>query len=198
MNLFYRLQQKVLHAPWLYWLVNLTVLGGVIYGFFWYRDQLSVTPLQFWLFTPDCPGAALLFLIWIVLRRFRWPDETFRVVAMTALTKYGIWTVSVLLLFLVDHGFLYWENTLLLISHAGMLILGLVFSSRMKISGAAFSIASVWMVLNDFVDYYFRVYPWLPDEGRLAEIRLGTFLLTGVLIVWMYFRHRKTVAGIVE
>lgn len=195
MNPLYKLQQKVLQTPWFYWLVNGIVFGGVVYGFFWYKEQLSVTPLQFWIFTPDCPGAALLFLIWIALRRLHAPDETFRVVAMTALIKYGIWTVSVLGLFWVEHGLMYWENVLLFVSHVGMLILGLVFSSQMKISGKALYITSIWLILNDFVDYYFKVYPWLPDDGRLEEIRLGTFILTGLIIIWMFVRHRKAVIG---
>lgn len=198
MNSLYTLQQRVLKTPWLYWLVNGIVFSAVIYGFFWYKEQLSVTPLQFWIFTPDCPGAAFLFLIWIALIRFDIPDETFRVVAMTALIKYGIWTVSVIGLFWIDHGFLYWENALLFVSHIGMLVLGVVFSSRMKISRRAFYITSVWLILNDFADYYFKVHPWLPDDGRLTEIRLGTLVLTALIIVWMYVRHRRTVAEVVD
>jgi uncharacterized membrane protein YpjA len=198
MNLLYKLQQKVLQTPWFYWLVNGVILGGVIYGFFWYKDQLSITPLQFWIFTPDCPGAAFLFLIWIVLRRLRLPDETFRVVAVTALIKYGIWTVSVLGLFWIDHGVMYWENIMLFVSHIGMLVLGLVFSAQMKISVRAYYITWIWLILNDFVDYYFKVHPWLPDDGRLMEIQIGTFILTGLLIIWMYVRLRKTEAGVFD
>lgn len=185
----YRLQQKVLQTPWFYWAVNLICFGGVVYGFFWYKDQLSQTPLLFWLFTPDCPGAAFLFLIWIVLRRLRVPDETFRVIAITALIKYGIWTVSVIGLLWIEWGVHYWENVMLFVSHAGMIILGIVFASRMKISSQAFWLTSTWLIVNDFVDYYFKVYPRLPDPGRLPEIRLGTFILTGLMILWMAGRY---------
>ena len=189
----YALQQKVLHVPLLYWLVVLICLGGTVYGFFWYKEQLAQTPLLFWIFTPDCPGAVFLFLIWLILRRMHWPEETFRVITVTALIKYGIWTVSVIGLFWIDRHLFYWDNIMLFSSHAGMLLLGIVFAQRMKITGRGFAITSIWLIINDIADYVFNVHPWLPDNARLEEIRTGTFILTVLLVGWMlisYLRYR--------
>lgn len=191
MSRLYDLQQKVMKTPWFYWLVNVIVFGAVIYGFFWYKNQLSQTPLIFWLFTPDCPGAAFLFLIWVVLEAYKLPSETFKVIAVTALIKYGIWTVSVIGLLWFEHGIRYWQNVMLFVSHAGMILLGVTFAAKMKISRRGLIITSGWLILNDFVDYYFQVYPWLPDPSRLEEIRLGTFILTGLIILWMVWVHVK-------
>ncbi len=190
-NSLYKLQQKVMKTPWFYWLVMLVSLIGTIYGFYWYKYQLAETPIKFWLFTPDCPRAVLFFLIWIFLVARNLPSETFRVVAVADLIKYGIWTVSVIGLFWVDRRIYYLQHVMLFISHFGMLVLGVVFAIRMKISRRAFWITSIWLFMNDFVDYYFGVFPWLPDMKRMPEIRLGTFLLTGVVVLWMfvvYFR----------
>lgn len=193
-NKLYQLQQKVLNTPWFFWTVMLINLGGVVYGFFWYKVQLSQTPLIFWMFTPDCPGAVFLFLIWVFLWAKNLPNETFRVIAITALIKYGIWTVSVIGLLWIEWGVHYWENVMLFVSHVGMLVLGVVFAAQMRITRKGFILTSGWLILNDFVDYYFNVYPRLPDYRRLPEIRIGTFVLTGLIIIGMYLVYRKQVA----
>lgn len=193
----YNLQQKVLNTPLLYWLVILICLGGTLYGFYWYKYQLAQTPYIFWIFTPDCPEAVFFFLIWVGLRAAKWRNETFKVIAVTALIKFGIWTVSVIGLFWIDRHIYYWENVMLFASHVGMLVLGIVFAARLKITGRGFLITAGWMILSDFVDYYFKVYPWLPDPDRLGVIRMGTFILTGLIILWMfkqYLAYRNTVS----
>ena len=47
---------------------------GTIWGFFWYKDQLSQTPWYFWPLTPDCPLTSLCFLLflWWVREGKRW------------------------------------------------------------------------------------------------------------------------------
>lgn len=193
----YKLQQKVLNSPLLFWLVTLVCLGGTLYGFYWYKYQLAQTPHIFWIFTPDCPEAVFFFLIWVGLWKARLWNETFKVIAVTALLKFGIWTVSVIGLFWIDRHIFYWDNIMLFTSHVGMLILGLTFAARLKITGRGFLVTAGWMILSDFVDYYFKVYPWLPDPERLGVIRMGTFILTGLIIVWMfkqYLNYRNTLS----
>lgn len=190
----YRLQQFVVNNRWIYALVLIINLAGAVYGFYWYRNQLAVTPLQFWIFTPDCPGAVFLFLIWALLIALKLPNEGFRVIAITALIKYGIWTVSVIGLLWIEHGINNLENVMLFVSHIGMLIQGVVFAAKMKLSKYAFWFTAFWLLLNDFVDYYFKVHPWLPDYNRLPEIRVGTFILTSFMIIWMFYIYRKTVS----
>ncbi len=40
--------------------------------------------------------------------------------------------------------------------------------------------AGVWILLNDFMDYTFGIYPWLPQrvEAQLDDVRLFTTLLS--------------------
>ncbi|MCK4260689.1 MAG: DUF1405 domain-containing protein [Halanaerobiales bacterium] len=192
MNNLYKLQQKIMTTPWFYWLVMGISLIGSIYGFYWYKYQLAVTPFKFWFFTPDCPRAVFFFLIWVFLVAKNLPSNTFRVIVVADLIKYGIWTTSVIGLFWFDRELYYFQHIMLFTSHFGMLVLGVVFATRMKISRRGFWIASIWLFVNDFVDYYFGVFPWLPDGRRLPEVRFGTFLLTGFIIIWMFVVYYRS------
>lgn len=190
-NYLFTVQKTILTNPVYFWAIMTVNIFGVLYGFFWYQNQLATRPIHFWLFIPDCPGAVLLFLVWIVLIRLKKPARTFRVLAITALIKYGIWTVGVIGLNWIENGIQYWENVMLFISHWGMLLLGIVFAAKMKISRQALLVTSFWLILNDFIDYYFQVYPALPDESRLFEICLGTFVLSIAIIFWMVNRYLR-------
>lgn len=190
MELIYKVQKKVIHNQFLYWIVALTNLGGGLFGYVWYQNQLQATPWIFWPLTPDCPNAAIIFLIWFLLPR-RDEYHTFRLIAVTGLIKYGIWTVSVIGLYWIDHSNFRLDQIILFISHVGMLIEGIVFTRGMKINKKGLIFTTIWLILNDFIDYYFNVYPWLPDYDRFQEIRLGTFVLTGLIIVWLFSRRSK-------
>ena len=188
------MQQHILATPVYFWTIITVSTAGVLYGFFWYQSQLATKPIYLWLFIPDCPGAVLFFLIWILLVKLKKPAETFRVIAVTALIKYGIWTVVVIGLHWIDNGLHYWENLMLFISHWGMLILGIVFSAKMKVSWQALLITTAWLIVNDFSDYYLLLHPNLPDESRFLEICIGTLVLSGVIILWMVKRYRQTLS----
>lgn len=188
----FAVQENILATPVYYWTIITVNIVGVVYGFFWYQAQLAKRPVYLWLFIPDCPGAVLLFLIWIFFVTLKKPANTFRVIAVTALIKYGIWTVAVIGLHWIDNGVHYWENVMLFISHWGMLLLGVVFSAKMKISRQALLITATWLVLNDFSDYYLLLHPNLPDESRFLEICIGTLVLSGGIIFWMVKRYRQT------
>ena len=43
---------------WILFTVNLL---GTIYGYYWYKGQLEITPVAFLAFVPDSPTASLFF-----------------------------------------------------------------------------------------------------------------------------------------
>lgn len=152
------------------WLVFFFEVLGSIYGYYWYKDQLSKTPWYLWLFTWDCPFYATLFSIWLYsyLRNTALhKSNLFTAITWTGLIKYGIWTVIV-----VQDSY-YWGSPVtidslgLQISHAILFIQGLILLS--KVSFRNIGIVSSWMLINDYMDYIVGTYPWmLPEQIRIA------------------------------
>ncbi len=56
------LKEVATARPW-WWVLFAINLAGTVYGMYWYWDQLAVTPVYLWLFTPDCPLASLYFTV---------------------------------------------------------------------------------------------------------------------------------------
>ena len=85
-----RLSEFFLRRRPLLWLILAVNFLPALYGFYWYKRQLQGTPWYLWLFTPDCPLAALmmavalgLFLLWG--KRRTW----YHTLTYTTLLKYG-------------------------------------------------------------------------------------------------------------
>lgn len=146
---------------WLPWLIAIN-LGGAVYGFNWYAEQLRHTPWVYWPVVPDSPGSALLFsffLIGLALRR-RWP--LLEGVASMMMIKYGLWTLVVMSHYWLTTGTAPFESVHLSISHAGMAIESLLFL-RVYRPGMAYGILGLaWLLFNDAWDYLGGTHPTLP------------------------------------
>lgn len=176
-----------------YFLILLFVVNllGTIYGYIWYKSQLSITPLIFLPFVPDSPTASLFFTIFLLLFIFGINTPYIEALALTSLFKYGIWAVVMNLLTLIIDGSLHWQAYMLIFSHAGMAIQGLLYAPFYKIKLKHLVIASIWILHNDIIDY---VYGMMPIYGSLTdhmnEIGYFTFWLS---IITIYVSYKVTI-----
>lgn len=162
---------------------------GTIYGFIWYDAQLAITPTHFLIFVPDSPTASLFFCIVLVgfLLKRNWP----LVEALAAITlfKYGIWAVVMIVAAAAAGDTLTWPQYMLIASHLGMAIQGLLYSPFYRIKTWHIMVVAVWTIHNDVIDYIYGMHPWVSSSIRmhLNEIAYFTFWLsiTSLLIVYL-------------
>lgn len=191
------------------WLLFLVNAAGTVYGYIWYGNQIVFTidnhPLWQVIFVPDSPTASLFFTVSLLFlmfpaRRGASPGFlAFRsiVEALAVLTsvKYGIWAVTMIAAGAAQGDPLQWEHYMLVVSHLGMAVEGLLFVRFMIFGRTAAIIALLWLFLNDAIDYSYDVFPWLPDvlEDNLDAIRTFTVGLSifSLLAANLALRFRK-------
>ena len=175
------------------WLLLLVNTGGTLYGYYWYKWQIAVTPTIFIPFVPDSPTASLFFvfvLIAFLLGR-NWP--IFEALAIITLFKYGVWAVVMNILTLVVTGDLPWEGYMLIASHGAMAIQGILYARFYKLKLWHVLLAAVWTFHNDVIDYVFMQYPKYGGlEIYVKEIGYFTFWLGAVSVcIAMYYVGRN-------
>lgn len=181
-NLFYILTQRN-------FLISLFIINllGTIYGYIWYKEQLAQTPIIFLPFVPDSPTASLFFTIFLLFFIFGKNTPYIEALALTSLFKYGIWAVVMNILTFFTDGSLSWQAYMLIFSHAGMAVQGLLYSRLYKIKLRHLIVASIWILHNDIIDY---VYGMMPVYGSLMEhineIGYFTFWLSIITIYISY------------
>lgn len=204
MTLAFLWSKPFLTSRFMLWSLLWINAAGTVYGYMWYWEQLKVTAAEkpFWmvLLVPDSPTASLFFtlsLLYLLTDRgvdrlrvqssaiaggLRSLIETIGVVTSF---KYGIWAVWMILDGYVQGDAFAWQDGMLAVSHLGMAVEALLFARFFRIKPVYLYIAAIWVLGNDYVDYHFGVYPWLPDqlEDDLASIRVGTMLLSVVSIL---------------
>lgn len=186
---------RILRNPaFLYVLLMVNILGTV-YGYWWYKSQLAITPDIFLIFVPDSPTASLFFCIVLVFFLFQRNAPYFEALAIITLFKYGIWAVVMNILTLMISGDLPWTGYMLIASHGAMAIQGLLYSPFYKIKLRHIMVASIWTLHNDVIDYVFEM---MPSYGTLNQymnqIGYFTFWLSIFSIaVAYYFTIRKSI-----
>ena len=162
-------------------------LIGTIYGFLWYGEQIADTPPIFVLFVPDSPTASLFFTIFLLFFIFGKNLPYIEALAIVTLFKYGVWAVVMNILTLLVEGALHWTGYMLMISHAGMAIQGLLYAPFYKMKWKHLIVAAVWTLHNDVIDYVFGM---MPTYGSLTvymnEIGYFTFWLSILSIYIAY------------
>lgn len=162
-------------------------LFGTIYGYIWYESQLAITPAIFLIFVPDSPTASLFFTIFLLFFLFGRNVPYIEALAIVTLFKYGVWAVVMNILTLIVEGSLDWTGYMLMASHAGMAIQGLLYSPFYKIKVKHLLVAAVWTLHNDIIDYVFEM---MPTYGSLSiymnEIGYFTFWLSIISIGLAY------------
>jgi len=162
-------------------------LFGTIYGFIWYESQLKITPTIFLPFIPDSPTASLFFTIFLLFFIFGKNTPYIEALAITSLFKYGIWAVAMNILTLIVDDGLSWQGYMLIASHGAMAIQGLLYSRFYDIKLRHLTVAAIWILHNDIIDY---VYGMMPVYGSLTEhmneIGYFTFWLSIITIMVAY------------
>jgi len=162
-------------------------LVGTIYGYIWYGSQLSITPPIFIPFVPDSPTATLFFtivlLFFIVGKNIPYVEA----LAITSLFKYGIWAVVMNILTLIVNGSLPWEGYMLMVSHAGMAIQGLLYAPFYTIKLRHLTIAGIVLLHNEMIDYVYGMMPIYSSlNDYMNEIGYFTFWLSVFTLLLSY------------
>lgn len=184
MNMINHHWHSFLRDPWqVKYTVPLLVVNilGSAYGYYWYAGQLSSTARQLWLFVPDSPLATTMFAAVLFLSLLGYRNIFFSLVAFTACIKYGLWAVIVISDFWAGGGGVRFTEAMLWVSHLGMAAQGAIYvktcfrgrprEAARSVSGPVLAGLAAWMLLNDFLDYYLGIYPYLyvPDQELLAK-----------------------------
>jgi uncharacterized membrane protein YpjA len=83
--------------------------------------------------------------------------------AIITLFKYGIWAVAMNLMTFVTTGSLPWEGYMLMASHLGMAIQGVLYAPFYRIKPWHLIVAGIWTIHNDIIDYVFEMMPIYRD-----------------------------------
>lgn len=171
---------------WVLWILLLINIPGTIYGYIWYESQLNITPPKFLIFVPDSPTASLFFCFVLIafLLRKNWP--LIEALAIVTLFKYGIWAVVMnILTYFVDGLNIY--GYMLIFSHLGMAIQGLLYAPYYRIKSIHLVIAAIWTLHNDVIDYVFFMMPrYSVLDQYIPQIGYFTFWLSMVSILITY------------
>ncbi|MCD8510716.1 MAG: DUF1405 domain-containing protein [Bacillus sp. (in: Bacteria)] len=168
---------------------------GTIYGFIWYKAQLAITPTHFLIFVPDSPTASLFFCIVLVGFLFKKNLPLMEALAAVTLLKYGVWAVVMIVAAAAAGDTLTWQQYMLIGSHLGMAVQGLLYVPFYRIKAWHLAVVAVWTLHNDVIDYIYGMYPWVSSSIRMyiQEIAYFTFWLSifSLLTVYLLNKHLK-------
>ncbi len=167
------------------------ILGGV-FGVLWLTTYIAAAPI-WWQQQASMIGLAAWVLILAGLLFKQAPNWLITLFAFGQIL-YGIWTVSVWLIFwyntnaLLGAPLFTLDSIVMTIAHLGLIAQGIFLLSYIKPSVGSIGIAFLWFALSDYVDYGLGYYPGLPDIIPLPLIQWGTIAMTFVLpllFLWM-------------
>lgn len=162
-------------------------LFGTIYGYMWYELQLKVTPTIFLPFVPDSPTATLFFSIFLLFFIFDKHIPYIEALAITSLFKYGMWAVVMNMLTLIIEGSLNWQGYMLIVSHFGMAVQGLLYAPFYRIKLRHLTLAGIVLLHNEIIDYVFGMMPVYGSlTNYMNEIGYFTFWLSVFTIILTY------------
>ncbi|CEI83735.1 hypothetical protein J18TS1_03150 [Oceanobacillus oncorhynchi subsp. incaldanensis] len=167
---------------------------GTIYGYYWYGSQLEITPPIFIPFVPDSPTASLFFTIFLLFFIFGKNIPYIEALAIVSLFKYGVWAVVMNLLTVATGGNIGEAGYMLIASHLGMAIQGLLYAPYYKIKLRHLTLAGIVVLHNDIIDYVFGQMPIYSDLTEyMNEIGYFTFWLSVVSVLLAYYLtvHKK-------
>lgn len=160
---------------------------GTIYGFMWYKSQLTITPPIFLVFVPDSPTASMFFTIFLLFFLYNKNTPYIEALAFMSLFKYGIWAVIMNILTMYIDGSLDWQGYMLIASHGGMAIQALLYAPFYRIRLKHFTVAALWILHNDIIDYVYEMMPIYRSLTKyMNEIGYFTFWLSIVTIIVAY------------
>ncbi|SFR03401.1 DUF1405 domain-containing protein [Desulfoscipio geothermicus] len=183
MRLMSELLSELWRRPWrssLVWPIIITNILGSVYGFYWYRAQLAETPRYLWALVPDSPLSTTLFALALLLVLAGNRPGLITAVACATTIKYGLWAVGMITHYWALGGPVNFTEVMLWLSHWGMALEGFIFLRTVPVPGRALLGASLWMIFNDYMDYFRGLHPYL--FSPLQE-NFALWLAAGLTIV---------------
>lgn len=169
MHILAELVAELRYRPWrssLLWPIILINMAGSVYGFYWYRAQLAETPRYLWPVVPDSPLSTTLFALGLLLALAGRRPGLLVAVACATTIKYGLWAVGVITHYWALGGQVALTEVMLWLSHLGMALEGYVFLRKTPLPARAVTGALLWMVFNDYMDYFRGLHPYLFAPGQ--------------------------------
>jgi uncharacterized membrane protein YpjA len=190
-----------LNQSWILYALFWANLLGTLYGYEWYRQQLVATwnSGSSWLvlFVPDSPTASLFFVIVLLFLikddrqqqngplikaingSFGSLRSLIEALAVITLVKYGIWAVIIIFWGAAQGDVLVWQEWMLVVSHSCMALQAILYMRLMYLHWFTILVAALWTLTNDYIDYTFGVYPYLPRvlDDQLLQVQLLTISL---------------------
>lgn len=162
------------------------VLGsGGLLTVLWLSTYLAAAP-GWW----QGQGAMLGVAAWVVLLSgwlFRRPPNWLLSIFAFGQILYGIWTVSVWLIFwyntnaLLGAPLFTFDSVLMTISHLGLIAQGIFLLTYFTPNRVGAGVAFLWFGLSAFMDYGLGYFPTIPEIIPLGLIQWGTITMTFVL-----------------
>ena len=160
---------------------------GTIWGFWWYKQQLSATDFVWWPLVPDSPFASACFTITLILFLVGVRSKWFHLAACLLSIKYGIWAVAVISDNWLAGNPMELEQIMLWSSHLGMAAEGVIYLGLLwpgKLSWIPFTIFT-WV--NDGVDYLYNQHPYLYYSGQEKFGAVSAITLSAILTISAVF-----------
>ena len=178
---------------WFLWLLLLINVPGTIYGYIWYEAQLMQTPAIFLLFVPDSPTASLFFVVVLIAFLFGKNIPIIEALAAVTLFKYGIWAVAMILAAGAMGSVITLLDFMLIFSHLGMAIQGLLYIPYYRIKVWHLAAAAIWTLHNDVIDYVYGMHPWVKSSlaPYISEVAYFTFWLSIFSLLLVYFMNSR-------
>ncbi len=203
---------QILSHPFI--LVSAIILNFIwgIFGVLSYLPQTDGISFLLWLFVPDCPLYSLMFAIFLLDRERMKSHQIYMWILTFGLIKFSL--AAPVIFFLKPnhyHAIPIFGITLPNIYpfdyfHLIMLFQGLfVAAFFLEKSWHHFSIAFLWLLLNDFIDFVFLTFPFYYDSYNIMEtftvfyffinlaiVAIGSFFVLGGI------DHIKNILGLDE
>lgn len=187
-HILYSLKQK-----WMLVLLFVVNILGTAYGYIWYGWQLADTPVKFLAFVPDSPTASLFFSLVLLSFLFKKHIPLIEALAAVTLFKYGVWAVGMNVAGGLVSGNLSAANYMLMFSHGGMALEGLLYAAFYRIKPWHLLVAAIWVLHDVVIDYVFGMMPRYPVlAGYENIIGYFTFWLSVLSIFLIYMLTLRT------
>lgn len=175
---------------------RMVLAGGGLLTVLWLTTYIGAAPV-WWQEQAAMLGLAAWMVVLSGLLFRQAPNWLLSIFAFGQIL-YGIWTVSVWLIFwyntnaLLGAPLFTFDSVLMTITHIGLIAQGIFLLSYFTPSRLGIGVAFLWFGLSDYVDYGLGYFPQIPEIIPLPLIQWGTitmtFVLTG-LFLWINARR---------
>lgn len=181
-----RLWGEFVNDPWQpKFVIPLVIINflGLLYGFYWYRNQLAVTPFYLWPLVADSPVSVVFFTAALIFQLAGRRNVFLTVLGSASVIKYGIWAAAVIGHFWLLRGGIDFVVFMIMVSHLGMALEGVIYLRRVACTVFAAAAAFAWLLLNDAVDYLGGIHPYLYFSGQFDFAMYAALALTFLVTV---------------